>query len=212
MASSAWVPPVEAPMAISDPVFTAWRLAPLVNMASAVNFCDTLAMGAMGFNLAQAILALAAVRMAATRSEEASGSAVLRFALGLATTSIAPRLRACNDVLEPSSVSVEHMTTGVGRSVMIFFKKVMPSMRGISTSRVMTSGQSFSIFAWVNIGSWAEPITSMPVTPSSISVSTFLTTAESSIINTRIAILTRYPKYYAKAILEEERSFAMVNI
>jgi hypothetical protein len=37
-------------------------------------------------------------------------------------------------------VSVEQITTGVGRSAMIFFRKVMPSMRGISMSSTMTSG------------------------------------------------------------------------
>jgi hypothetical protein len=39
----------------------------------------------------------------------------------------------------------EHMTTGSGRCDINFLGKVMPSIRGMSTSRMMTSGTSFWI-------------------------------------------------------------------
>jgi hypothetical protein len=61
---------------------------------------------------------------------------------GFRMTSTAPASSACISVSEPSSVSDEHMTTGTGHCSMILRRKVMPSMRGISTSSVMTSGSS----------------------------------------------------------------------
>ncbi len=61
---------------------------------------------------------------------------------GFRMTSTAPASSACIRVSDPSSVSDEHMTTGTGCCAMILRRKVMPSMRGISTSRVMTSGTS----------------------------------------------------------------------
>ena len=59
---------------------------------------------------------------------------------GLGMTSTAPASSASSSVAEPASVSVEQMITGIGRCAMILRRKVMPSMRGISTSRMMTSG------------------------------------------------------------------------
>ena len=50
-------------------------------------------------------------------------------------------------VSDPFCEIEEQITTGVGRSAMIFLRKVMPSMRGISTSRTITSGHCFFIFS-----------------------------------------------------------------
>ena len=57
-------------------------------------------------------------------------------------TSTAPASSACSSVSDPASVSDEHITTGIGRCAISLRRKVMPSMRGISTSSVMTSGIS----------------------------------------------------------------------
>ena len=52
-------------------------------------------------------------------------------------------------------------TTGTGRCDMILRRKVMPSMRGISTSSVMTSGTSLAMRAAATNGSEAMPSTSI---------------------------------------------------
>jgi hypothetical protein len=61
---------------------------------------------------------------------------------GLAMISTAPASQACDNVSDPISASEEHTTTGNGRWAMILRRKVMPSMRGISMSSVITSGTS----------------------------------------------------------------------
>ena len=60
----------------------------------------------------------------------------------MATKSTAPISSASSVTSVPACVRVETMTTGIGRSVMILRRNVTPSMRGISTSSVMTSGLS----------------------------------------------------------------------
>ena len=61
---------------------------------------------------------------------------------GFRMTSTAPASSACISVSLPSSTSEEHITTGIGCWLISLRRKVMPSIRGISTSRVMTSGAS----------------------------------------------------------------------
>lgn len=73
----------------------------------------------------------------------------------------APAASASIVTCAPFSASDEQMITGVGCSAMIFFRKVNPSMRGISMSRMSTSGQLPSILVSANTGSWAVPMTSM---------------------------------------------------
>ncbi len=51
------------------------------------------------------------------------------------------------------------MTTGMGRSRMIFSRNSSPFILGISTSRVMTSGFSSLILARASSGSAAVPTT-----------------------------------------------------
>ena len=58
----------------------------------------------------------------------------------LATASTAPISSAARVTSVPAAVRVETMTTGMGRSRMIFSRNSSPFMLGISTSRVMTSG------------------------------------------------------------------------
>ena len=57
---------------------------------------------------------------------------------------------------------VETITTGIGRSRMIFSRKSRPFMFGISTSSVMTSGSSALMASRACSGSAASPTTSIP--------------------------------------------------
>ncbi len=63
--------------------------------------------------------------------------------LGLATKSMAPSSSARSVTSVPRSVSIDTITTGVGRSRISLARKSMPSMSGISTSSVITSGSVF---------------------------------------------------------------------
>ena len=56
--------------------------------------------------------------------------------------STAPISSASSVISAPACVSVEIMTTGIGRSAMILRRNDTPSMCGISTSSVITSGLS----------------------------------------------------------------------
>jgi len=59
---------------------------------------------------------------------------------GLAMKSTAPRCRASSVASAASAVSDDTITTGQGCSIMIRSRQVRPSIRGMCTSRVMTSG------------------------------------------------------------------------
>jgi hypothetical protein len=58
-------------------------------------------------------------------------------------------------------VSEDTITTGIGRSRMRLRRKVTPSIFGISTSSVMTSGFSDLIFSRATWASLATPTTSI---------------------------------------------------
>ena len=62
----------------------------------------------------------------------------------------------------PRAVRLDTITTGNGRSRMTFSRNSSPSIFGISTSRVMTSGLSALIASRASSGSAAWPTTSMP--------------------------------------------------
>ena len=62
----------------------------------------------------------------------------------------------------------------------------MPSMRGISTSSVMTSGLRLRIISRATYGSLAAPMHSMSAWRLTISVSRLRTSAESSTTTTRV--------------------------
>ncbi len=136
-----------------------------------------------------AVVRASARRLARAAARTASASPLLRSvrnsfkpAFGLVTNPTAPAAIACIVVSQPRSVKVEHITTGVGRSAMTLRRKLMPSMRGISTSSTITSGHRAAMRVQANSGSAALPITSMPEA-ASISVRCLRTTAESSITN-----------------------------
>ena len=96
--------------------------------------------------------------MAASSSAAESCRKLFRPILGLLMISTAPAAKACSVVSAPFSVSDEQITTGVGRSAMILRKKVMPSMRGISTSSVITSGLRSRIISRAAKASLAVPM------------------------------------------------------
>ena len=60
--------------------------------------------------------------------------------LGLRMTSTAPDAMASSATSPPLVVRVERMMTGSGWNFISFLRNVRPSIRGISMSRVMTSG------------------------------------------------------------------------
>src|SRR3972149_10419418 len=111
---------------------------------------------------------------------------VAMSSLGLAIKPTAPSSSARNVTSDPLSVSVETITTGIGRSRISFSRKSSPSILGISTSRVSTSGFNSRIIARAPSGSGAAPMASMSCWALMISVRTFRISAESSTIRTLI--------------------------
>ena len=114
--------------------------------------------------------------------------------LGLPMQSIAPSSSAFTVASAPSRVSVETIRTGIGRRVMIFSRKVSPSIRGISTSSVRTSGLVALIISLASNGSAAWPTTSKPGSADRASVSIRRISALSSTIATRIGLAIINPQ------------------
>jgi hypothetical protein len=129
--------------------------------------------------------------LAAMRTLSVMSSASLRRPsatpiFGLATKSTAPSSSARSVTSAPRSVSVETITTGVGRRRISLPRKSMPSMRGISTSSVITSGFVLRIISRAMKGSAAAPTHSMSGCRLMISASRPRTSAESSTTTTRV--------------------------
>ncbi|MNT54395.1 hypothetical protein D3C72_1915570 [compost metagenome] len=110
-------------------------------------------------------------------------------ALGLATKSTAPSSSASSVSLAPFLVSVETITTGVGRRRISLSRNCSPFMLGISISSVTTSGLSVLIFSRASIGSVAVPTTLMSPSRISMRVSTSRISAESSTTRTLMLML-----------------------
>lgn len=98
--------------------------------------------------------------------------------------STAPSSSARSVVAQPSLVSDEIINTGIGRNFISRSRNVRPSIRGISTSSVTTSGERALIFSQAMYGSGAVPTTSKSPADSRILVSSCRITAESSTIRT----------------------------
>jgi len=94
-----------------------------------------------------------------------------RSIFGLVTKSTAPSSIACKVTSAPCSVSDDTITTGIGRRRIRFSRKVRPSIFGISTSSVSTSGFSVLIRSRAMNGSGAAPTTSSSRSADRISVS-----------------------------------------
>ncbi|MCY1291590.1 hypothetical protein D9M70_407840 [compost metagenome] len=106
--------------------------------------------------------------------------------LGLVTKSTAPSSSARMVISEPRSVSDDTISTGIGRSRIRRSRKSRPSMRGISTSSVSTSGFRRLIRSRATSGSGAVPTTSMSGWLLMISVIRLRISAESSTQSTLI--------------------------
>ncbi len=133
---SASVPPVEAPRAI-----TLWVASKRSGPAGGR------ARTAAGAGFGARTRAWAAASTLATSSSASSMVPSRTSIRGLVTKSTAPSSRARSVVSAPRSVSDETMSTGMGRSRISFSRKVSPSIRGISTSSVSTSGCSRCTFS-----------------------------------------------------------------
>lgn len=107
---------------------------------------------------------------------------------GFDTKSTAPSSSARRVTSDPRSESDETMITGVGRRRISRSRKSMPSMRGISTSSVITSGLNRRIISRATIGSGATPTTSRSGSAPITSFRTWRTSAESSTIRTRVRV------------------------
>jgi len=143
---SASVPPVDAPTATTYSVVLIMLI--LGDMGGITASAEYLGSTICGSSLIR-FLAIRACAAAFTASQilmRDSSKKVLVLTCGLVMMSTAPSSRAFIPVSVPFSVKLEMMTTGIGCWVMIFFRKVRPSIRGISTSRVITSGTSSAIF------------------------------------------------------------------
>lgn len=79
-------------------------------------------------------LALAALCTACTISFEESSRKHFKPGFGLVMIDTAPADKASKAARAPFSASEEQTTTGVGRSAMILFRKLMPSMRGLTAN------------------------------------------------------------------------------
>src|SRR5690554_496671 len=112
---------------------------------------------------------------------------------GLATKSTAPNARASRVVSLPSRVRLLTMTTGRGFSRIKCSRKVSPSMRGMWTSRVMTSTGRVRTFSRASMPSRAVAITFRRGSDSIISLIIFRMKAESSTTRTWTGMLFQRP-------------------
>ncbi len=175
------VPPVEAPMKM---IFSVERRGSGAGAAVAAA-----ATGVADAPLWRPTRAQAATRILSTMSPASSLSPLLTPIRGLATKSTAPSSSARSVTSAPCSVRVETITTGIGRSRIRRERNSRPSMRGISTSSVITSGLSSRIISRATSGSAAAPTQTMSFCRLMISVSRLRTSAESSTTTTRVFVI-----------------------
>ncbi len=154
--SSAWVPPVDVPSATTRSVVV--RALAAGSAGRAGDAGD--AAGVLRATVTRGRVA-AACWICLMRSLESCNRLSFRPSRALVNTPTAPAAKASRVMAAPASVNVEQMIVGVGRSAINLRRKVMPSMRGISTSSTNTSGQLRCIFSSANSGSAACPITSI---------------------------------------------------
>ncbi|MNI44620.1 hypothetical protein D3C73_990020 [compost metagenome] len=192
---SASVPPVEAPTQTT--ISVVFAIAPIFGGGSTASAVSLPWTGRSFRRLARSLETLARAapftvwRICSACSARWSAAPIL----GLRMMSTAPASSACISVSEPVSVSDEHITTGIGCCDISLRRKVMPSICGISTSSVMTSGISSRSFLAAMNGSLATPMISISGSSDKRVESVCRTLAESSTIRTRILppMLCLYP-------------------
>jgi len=149
------VPPVEAPMAM---IFSVVR-----SMAEPVGFGSIASADSLGATCVVGCTILTLARAAASTVSRIRCAPSSRNCFtpnsGLAMISTAPEASAANKVSDFSETREEQITTGIGCCPISFFRKVTPSMRGISTSRTMTSGIMWRNFSAAAKGSPTAAIT-----------------------------------------------------
>ncbi len=168
-------PPVDAPMAISEP-------------AGAAAVRSGTGGGAAARIARPRTSELAAARTLWRRLSPKLSRPPASEALGLATKSTAPSSIASSVSLAPLVVRVETITTGSGWSRISLSRNCSPFMFGISMSSVTTSGESSLILARASIGSSAVPTTVMSPSRPRVRVSTSRMSAESSTTSTLIML------------------------
>jgi len=160
------VPPVDAPMAISFSVDTRPSKVALLTGglaaagAPAASVPAGAAAAAAGLTM-RCTWAVAAMRIFSTISLDSWVRPLATPTRGLETKSTAPSSSARMVTSAPRSVSVEIISTGMGRRRMMRPRKSMPSILGISMSRVITSGFFSRIISRATRGSLAVPMHSM---------------------------------------------------
>ncbi len=199
---TASVPPVEAPMAMIG-------LPPRLPAVCARGSTASAERRGATSSLRTVVRARGRVRAASfTLSQISCAHSPKRLARswsGLAKKSTAPISSARRVTSAPSTVSDDTITTGIGRSRIRFSRKVMPSMRGISTSRVSTSGLSCLIFSRAISGSAAVPTTSISGSQASIVDISLRTNAESSITRTRTLVIACFSALSCRGWCETSR-------
>ncbi len=135
----------------------------------------------------------AALRTFSTNCAPSSSTRSETAPLGLGTKSTAPRRSASSVASAPAAVSEDTITTGQGRCTMIRSRQVRPSMSGIWTSRVITSGANA-----ISCASASAPLravaTSKSVSRLKIWPSSFRTRAESSTTRSLITVWEGSPR------------------
>jgi len=115
-------------------------------------------------------------------------ASILALELGFATKSTAPKVSAWTVSLAPSVVKLLTIIVGRGLVDMISLNVDNPSNRGISTSRVITSGLNFGIKSNASTPSRAEPTTWNPgISPNRLAMVKRIY-AESSTIKIRMGV------------------------
>jgi hypothetical protein len=190
------VPPVDAPMMISFSVDTSGLRS---NGAASTGAGTALLGGALRTR------ARAAPRILSAIISPYSSMPSRMPRRGLVTKSTAPNSSARSVTSEPRSVSDDTMSTGIGRRRMSFSRKSSPSMRGISTSSVSTSGLCCLIRSRATSGSGAVATTVMSGCALMISVIRLRTSAESSTHRTLIGSLKPPPFFGCQAPAEAWR-------
>ena len=148
------VPPVEAPMMISFSLLVSGLRRDAKTGLAGWPFksCDTVRCLTLAWDAARILSAIISVYSSMTLWIEI---------LGLVTKSTAPNSNARRVISEPRSVSDDTITTGIGRSRISFSRNSSPSIFGISTSSVSTSGLVCLIRSRATKGSGATPTTSI---------------------------------------------------
>jgi hypothetical protein len=107
----------------------------------------------------------------------------------LGKKSMAPALNASSVALLPTRVIAENMIIGVGVSAIICLTAAIPSITGISTSIVITSGANVAASITASWPLCAKPTTRKSASSSKILLMDLQIKCESSTINTLMVII-----------------------